>query len=94
MISASELIALLTAILTPILGGYSALCLYIRAQASDRLRDKNEEIDRILKERDEVTARLIKERDEATSLAWRSVTATEHAAATTGRVLDVQNQRN
>ncbi len=101
--SGAEVVALLGAILTPILGGYSVLFLALRAQvdgrikdAEGRIKDRDEEILRLIKERDHNAELLRGERDKAQDMAWqalgaadRSVQATARSAQTTAKALDL-----
>lgn len=94
MFSGGEVVALLGLIFAPILSGYGALFLYVKAQSEGRIADLKAALDKQAKEyaealgrmaaeheRDE--ARLLKERDNAQELAWRSLAAASQSAKTT-----------
>lgn len=63
MLSGQEVAALFGVLLTPIVGAFSGLFLYVKAQTDGRLRDKDGEVARLIAERDDNVKTLRGERD-------------------------------
>lgn len=96
MFSGAEVVALLTAVLTPILGGFSALFVALLKQMEGRLKDATRAQETLadtykarLADATAERERVEQDRDHFRAISERSVNATEEAADTSERALHV-----
>jgi hypothetical protein len=96
MFTGTEVIALLTAILTPILGGFSVMFATLLRSMTGRLEDAGKAADKLaetykdrLSDKDRELEAARNDVEYFRELAYRGVTATERATNTADRALEV-----